>query len=200
MGFHAAVLDIFDGLRLRAAQPAHAADRSTAPLRAAVARPLMGAVRRAEGEAGALRGALQMHSLRHRWRATGADSYRRLGPLVGPPPRKPLGSAAPRNAGWNLVHLGWCSKVQCSGAESKQCRGSCERGLGQQTPRTIVVLLFTSTIGAAMLAANMLLSMPSLRKRRAPNPSLEPTRYGSRRLAAPGYVVHCPCAAKRRLP
>jgi predicted DNA binding CopG/RHH family protein len=33
-----------------------------------------------------------------------------------------------------------------------------------------------------------------------PNPSLEPTRYGRRRLAAPGEQVHPPSAAKRRLP
>jgi len=33
-----------------------------------------------------------------------------------------------------------------------------------------------------------------------PNPSLNRTRYGSRRLAAPGHSAHCPCAASRRLP
>jgi hypothetical protein len=33
-----------------------------------------------------------------------------------------------------------------------------------------------------------------------PNPSLEPTRSGRHRLAAPGYCVHCPSAAKRRPP
>jgi hypothetical protein len=31
------------------------------------------------------------------------------------------------------------------------------------------------------------------------NPSLEPTRYGRRRLAAPGQVSYCPSAAKRHL-
>lgn len=33
-----------------------------------------------------------------------------------------------------------------------------------------------------------------------PNPSLEPTRYGRRRLAAPGAGANCPSAAERRLP
>jgi hypothetical protein len=33
-----------------------------------------------------------------------------------------------------------------------------------------------------------------------PNPSLELTRYGRQRLAAPGAGAHCPCAASRRLP
>jgi len=33
-----------------------------------------------------------------------------------------------------------------------------------------------------------------------PNPSLNRTRYGSRRLAAPGHCANCPCAARRRLP
>ncbi len=33
-----------------------------------------------------------------------------------------------------------------------------------------------------------------------PNPSLEPTRYGMHCLAAPGYGVHFPSAAKQRLP
>jgi len=33
-----------------------------------------------------------------------------------------------------------------------------------------------------------------------PNPSLNRTRYGSRRLAAPGHSTNCPCAASRRLP
>lgn len=33
-----------------------------------------------------------------------------------------------------------------------------------------------------------------------PNPSLEPTRYGKRRLAAPGRSCYCPSAAKRHLP
>ena len=33
-----------------------------------------------------------------------------------------------------------------------------------------------------------------------PNPSLEPTRYGRRRLAAPGHRDHCPSAASRHLP
>jgi hypothetical protein len=32
------------------------------------------------------------------------------------------------------------------------------------------------------------------------NPSLEPTRYGRRRLAAPGHHGNCPSAASRRLP
>ncbi len=37
--------------------------------------------------------------------------------------------------------------------------------------------------------------------RARPNPSLKAaTRYGSHRLAAPGQVVNCPSAAKRRLP
>ncbi len=33
----------------------------------------------------------------------------------------------------------------------------------------------------------------------APNPSLEPTRYGRRYLAAPGHVAHRPAAAKQHL-
>ena len=33
-----------------------------------------------------------------------------------------------------------------------------------------------------------------------PNRSFKLTRYGSRRLAAPGYGVNCPSAARRRLP
>jgi hypothetical protein len=33
-----------------------------------------------------------------------------------------------------------------------------------------------------------------------PNPSLEPTRYGRRRLAAPGQGSHRPSAASRHLP
>jgi len=33
-----------------------------------------------------------------------------------------------------------------------------------------------------------------------PNPSLEPTRYGSQHLAAPGHSGYCPSAVKRRLP
>jgi len=33
-----------------------------------------------------------------------------------------------------------------------------------------------------------------------PNPSLEPTHYGKRRLAAPGPVGYSPYAASRRLP
>jgi hypothetical protein len=33
-----------------------------------------------------------------------------------------------------------------------------------------------------------------------PNPSLEATRYGRQRLAAPGACAHLPCAASRRLP
>jgi hypothetical protein len=33
-----------------------------------------------------------------------------------------------------------------------------------------------------------------------PSPSLKPTRYGSRRLAAPGVGGMLPYAAKRRLP
>ena len=33
-----------------------------------------------------------------------------------------------------------------------------------------------------------------------PNPSLNRTRYGRRRLAAPGHRGYCPCAARRRLP
>ena len=33
-----------------------------------------------------------------------------------------------------------------------------------------------------------------------PNSSLEPTRYGRYRLAAPGPRCHCPSAAKRHLP
>lgn len=32
-----------------------------------------------------------------------------------------------------------------------------------------------------------------------PNPSLEPTRYGRRWLAAPGLRHHCPCAASQHL-
>ncbi len=33
-----------------------------------------------------------------------------------------------------------------------------------------------------------------------PNQLFKLTRYGSRRLAAPGHSVHCPSAASRRLP
>ena len=63
-----------------------------------------------------------------------------------------------------------------------------------ESPRVVLARLnHKAKVHAALVQASTL-------RRARPNPSLKLTRYGSRRLAAPGAGGIIPSAAKRRLP